>query len=63
MGMPLWAVALVVAAAAPLVVRHVADAMERAARERTEAALGRANAAERAAGTEAAASKADPHGD
>jgi hypothetical protein len=39
MGLPLWAVALVVAAAAPFVVSYVADVMEARVRKRTEEAL------------------------
>ena len=41
MGIPIWAVALVLAATAPLIVRMVADAFAERARRRTEDALGR----------------------
>jgi hypothetical protein len=40
MGIPIWAVALVLAATAPVIVRVVADAFAERARKRTEDALG-----------------------
>ena len=40
MGFPIWAVALVLAATAPVIVRVVADAFAERARKRTEDALG-----------------------
>jgi hypothetical protein len=39
-GFPIWAVALVLAATAPVIVRLVADAYAERARRRTEDALG-----------------------
>lgn len=41
MGVPIWAVALVLAATAPVIVRLVADAYAERARRRTEDALDR----------------------
>lgn len=40
MSIPIWAVALVLAATAPVIVRVVADAFAERARKRTEDALG-----------------------
>jgi hypothetical protein len=40
MGVPIWAIALVLAATAPVIVRVVADAFAERARKRTEDALG-----------------------
>ena len=40
MGIPIWAVALVLAATAPVIVRVVADAYAERARRRTEDAIG-----------------------
>lgn len=40
MGFPIWAVALVLAATAPVIVRLLADAIAERARRRTEDALG-----------------------
>jgi hypothetical protein len=41
MTLPLWAVGLVLAAVAPLLVRVIADTLDARARKRTEALLGR----------------------
>ncbi len=39
MGVPVWAVALVLAATSPMIVRYVADVMEARVKRRTEAVI------------------------
>ncbi len=39
MGLPLWAIGLVLAGAAPFIVRVIADALEAHAKKRTERAI------------------------
>lgn len=39
MGLPLWALALVVAAGSPMIIRYVADVMEARVRRHTEAII------------------------